>query len=55
VSLSVNFSQHNIYAAENDDNIAYELSQADVFEHGQVDEARWSHAVAVGIWGSIAD
>ena len=53
--ISIHFSHHDIDAAENDHHISDSVTEAHVFQHGEIDEARRTNAVAIRIWRAVAD
>src|SRR5437899_363843 len=53
--LPIYLSQHDIHAAEDDDDIGYGLAEAHIFQDGQIDKARWTDAVAIRVRCSIAN
>ena len=55
LDLAINFSEDDIDRAENDDCIGDFVAEAHVFEDGQVDEARGSNVVAIGLRRAVAD
>src|SRR6266436_224999 len=56
VKLSpIHFSHHNIDAAENYHHIGHSMAEAEVFEHGQIDETRRAHAIAVRVRSTVTD
>ena len=52
---SVHLAQHNVHAAEDDDDVRHGPAQAHVFQHGQVDEARRSYAIPIRVRRAVAD
>src|SRR6059058_3274365 len=56
VKLSpIHFSHHNIDAAENYHHIGHSMAEAEVFEHGQIDETRRTHPIAVRVRSTVTD
>src|SRR5438045_3453312 len=39
----------------NDHYIGHGVAEAEVFKHGQIDETRWAHPVAVRVWSTVTD
>jgi len=53
--LPVRLAHDDVYTAENHDDIGHHLTEAHVFQDGQVDETGRPHTVAIGIGGTITD
>src|SRR6185437_13925848 len=53
--LSIHFSQHNIYAAEDHDHVGYAFAQTHIFKHGQIDQAWRANAITIRIRRAVAD
>src|SRR5688572_7824867 len=51
----IHLPQHNIHAAENDDDVRDVMPKAHVFEQRQVDEARRADAIPIRIRRAVAD
>src|SRR5256886_8290109 len=52
---SVHLTQHNVHAAENHHDVGYDVAEAHVFQNGQIDQARRTHAIAIRIRPAVAD
>ena len=52
---SVHLAQHDVDAAEDDDDVGDVVAEAHVFEDGEIDQARRAHAVAVRVGRAVAD
>ena len=47
--LAIDFAQHDVDAAQDDHHVRDGVAKAHVFQHGEVDEARRAHAIAIRI------
>ena len=47
--LPIHFAQHNIHASKNQHHIRHVMSQAHIFQNGQVDQARRPHTIAIRV------
>src|ERR1017187_9019385 len=52
---SIHLAQHDVHAAQDDHGVRNPVAEAHVLQHGQIDEAGRSHAVAIRIGRTVAD
>src|ERR1039457_2993683 len=45
----IHFSQHDIYAAENQHHVCHVAAQAHVFQDREINQTRWPHPVAIRV------